>query len=61
VSHRKIISLFLRVKAAILLNVFLVGLETLSEQTFWQQKFSFGNFKVLGIMTKHEVQESNLI
>jgi hypothetical protein len=38
------------VKAAILLKVFLVGFETLSEHTFWQQKFSFGNFKRLGML-----------
>jgi hypothetical protein len=44
VSLRKIISAPLLTIAASLLNVFLLGLEMLSEQTFWVEKLILGNF-----------------
>jgi hypothetical protein len=34
--------------AVSLLNVFLLGLEILSEQTFWVEKLIFGNFLTRG-------------
>jgi hypothetical protein len=39
------------VAAVSLLNVFLLGLEMLSEQTFWMEKLIFGNFLTKGTDT----------
>jgi hypothetical protein len=39
------------ITAVSLLNVFLLGLEMLSEQTFWMEKLIFGNFLTRGTDT----------